>query len=156
MLTQHIFEPDSSNDTSSSEECESDTHDQESTEFNETQFWHKIGSLNWRDLSDGKMSIPASRNALYKDMSSESIDAFKKYLETYVEDLREIMESAGIIGSYPIFDDENQIRAFLSHIIARGELYYSSIYTSPEISGYLIPSNPSDPPEYQSLYQIVH
>lgn len=117
----------------------------------EEDFWIYIDKLQWVDKSDGYVSIYQKHSLLQSELGSE-ISEFKEKLDHYVNylKLKYITQGHYFVKSSVDTEQNKKINAFLSHVVARGQIFYSAVYDDPLFADYLIELS-----EYQDLYQCL-
>jgi hypothetical protein len=106
----------------------------------EEQFWAYMDSFDWQDRSVKIMSPNSVRARLRLDLTDIELKRFRQHLDHNVE----------VLSRRVTLDcDEKKYRDILSHIVARGSIFYANMYEDPEFAVYLLDD------EYQSLYDCL-
>ncbi len=114
------------------------------TAWTQEQFWTWIASLGWGDRSDSP-SVRTAENAIHRLTPSKRQGMMLIYEQLYTA-LGENLNN--FLRGYDMGDDNR--RAILSHIIARGENFYNAICADPDFASYLI-SDASRPAEHNEF-----
>lgn len=117
----------------------------DSKDINENEFWDYINRLNWRDRSDGVISL--NELPFINSIGEERELAFWTIVDEKVEKLLNHFKKNKFFTTYSTLK-KNEYRKLISHIVARGKAYYETMFHDPSIAGYLIPN------EYQNLYML--
>jgi hypothetical protein len=111
---------------------------------NEGQFWEYLETLDWQDRSV-KIIIPALMRAkLRVELNDADLQKFRKYLDQYAD---------ALAPKISFLDGKNKTD-LLSHIVARGSVYYNILYEDPDFAVGLL-GEPGGQSEYQSLYDCL-
>lgn len=110
-------------------------------------FWEYIEKLEWKDKSDELININGKRRLLRSLLEDEIIE-FKKQTEKYMEELRShlILSGKYFVRASSDQEENKKINAFLSHIIAKGQIFYSGVNDDPAFVDYIWDSS-----EYQDF-----
>ena len=109
--------------------------------YNSEMFWDDIAKLNWTDVSDGIINVKSKR------INISNFDKFKHELDNNIKVLRDKYVSE---NHHIIYDlTKKEINAFLSHIVAKGPIFYNAVLDDIAFADYLIETH-----EYQDLYSI--
>jgi len=105
---------------------------------NTDDFWKYVEKLQWTDKSDGKINFIQKKEYLLAELGE--LGNFRSYLEKFVNILEEKFLSAKIpfVTRTVNPKEKREIRAFLSHIIAKGNIFYSAVYQDLIFANYLI------------------
>ena len=98
------------------------------------KFWKFIDELNWRDRSQGSRSRPDA----IEELNVASLNSFKNYFWKYFDELKSVFEEKNIFDSLERELEEDEQNALLSHIIAKGQVYYATIMKEPYFCGALV------------------
>jgi hypothetical protein len=120
-----------------SSDTEESSESSEDIGISEEQFWKTVDSLNWRDASDSVMNIVACKRKI------SSAYGFKQKLVQYAGALKNSMVSKGT-------DEKLLTDTVLSHIVGKGQIFYTATLEDPEFASYII-----DGSEAQSLYDLL-
>jgi hypothetical protein len=89
----------------------------------EDLFWEKIAELRWTDRSDGIM--PPTNNVRIDERFNTFVNRFHSNLYN-------------ALYRQPFFHNINNMRGFLSHIIAKGFQFYAYVIENPSVCEYLV------------------
>lgn len=115
----------------------------ENNEMNSELFWNYINKLNWTDRSDGVINYALKKNIMISN--NVNMNKFKILLDKYVT----LLKNKYVSEKHYMHNNKKEIDAFLSHIVAKGLLFYNAILDDTMFADYLIESN-----EYQNLYDM--
>ena len=108
-------------------------------------FWTFIDGLKWKDMAE--LPNPSYRNRWHRkenknpptgDFSMASWKSFKHHFWKYFNELKALFEEKGVFSSLERelnYFDQNKL---LSHIIAKGQVYYATILSEPWFCGALV------------------
>lgn len=99
-------------------------------------FWKTVSKLNWTDKSDGIINIEDKKKII-----EYNIVSFTHDLNKYIDNLR------------PLYINRLEITnldGFLSHIVAKGKIFYEAVCLDILFAEYIIENH-----EYQSLYDCL-
>ena len=114
-----------------------------------TEFWNWIDGLNWEDLSQiinngrHRKNGQKYRNVkppFYK-LNMASINSLKKHFWKYFNNLKAVFEEKNVFRSLERELDDYQKNKLLSHIVAKGQVYYATIMSEPYFCGALVSKN---------------
>lgn len=113
-----------------------------------SDFWKYISTVGWKDVSDGLGSVETYKRKVSRSLSEEDKEKCRIYLNEYMTDLRNEFTKR---GEYKVEDlTEEKRRAFLSHLVSKGEIQYSFLITDgPIVMLYLL-----DTEDYCDFYQL--
>ena len=103
------------------------------------EFWKFVDEIGWKDRSQGTNHCSA-----FDDINVASFNSFKKHFWKYFNELKEVFEEKNIFDSLERELDEKERDALISHIIAKGQIYYATIMKEPYFCGALVGRIPSD------------
>lgn len=125
------------------------------------KFWQHIDDMGWKDRS----SLPKSRNRWYgrnvntgpkKDsMSISSAEAFDKYCNKYYLELKALFEEKNVFESLERVLQDGETCQLLSHILAKGQVYYATIMSEPYFCGALVAKSPEND-EFEDFYKYFY
>jgi hypothetical protein len=130
----------------------------------EEQFWNYLESLQWRDRSDHIMAPQYVRAKIRSDLNNADIVQFRQYLGNHMNSLGTRLSDFGpshqnffacplFATADPTVGDKNK-RDFLSHVIARGQVFFVAVTEDPGFAEYLLGETPQTS-EFQSLYDCI-
>lgn len=110
------------------------------------KFWQFIDLLEWRDLSQ----IPKRYNwqttvnnkaPNFNELSIASVQSFKNHFGKYFNELKDLITEKGVFSSLERELTDQEQNALLSHIVAKGQIYYATIMSEPYFCGALVSKN---------------
>lgn len=132
---------------------EPDVVDEEPTgaEWTQEQFWNWIAGLGWGDRSDNP-HVRTAESTIRRMSPSQKQRMMAMYERLYTA-LAENLNN--FLKGYDM-GEENR-RAILSHIIARGENFYNAICADPDFASYLISdaSRPAEQNEFINFSLLI-
>jgi hypothetical protein len=103
------------------------------------KFWKFIDEIGWKDRSQGRNDY-----LFTGDLNQASLKSFQKHFWKYFNELKEVFEEKHIFDSLERELDDDDQNALISHIIAKGQIYYATIIKEPYFSGALVGRTHSD------------
>jgi hypothetical protein len=108
-----------------------------------TAFWEKLDSLKWKDFSElpqphNRWGQKQNKPLQFDEYSVASVTSFKKHFWKYLNDLREVFTEKGVFSSFERELNEYEQTQLLSHIVAKGQIYYATILSEPYFCGALV------------------
>lgn len=103
------------------------------------KFWKFIDEIGWKDRSQG-----GNDHLFSVDLNQASLKSFKNHFWKYFNDLKKVFEEKNIFDSLERELDDDDQNALISHIIAKGQIYYATIMKEPYFSGALVGKTYSD------------
>ena len=120
-------------------------------------FWKFIDGINWRDRSQ----LPGSGSPMYKhnkcdisNLSVASTQSIKKFFWKYFNELKKVFEEGNIFDSLERELTDREKNELISHIIAKGQLYYATIMKEPYFSGALVAKSSTED-DFESFLHIL-
>ena len=113
------------------------------------KFWKFINEIEWKDRSQGRNHCSS-----FDDMNMASMKSFQKYFKKYFTELKEVFEKKNIFDSLERELHEDEQNALLSHIIAKGQIYYATIMKEPYFCGALVGRTPNNDDFYDFTVYI--
>jgi len=116
------------------------------------KFWDFVALLNWRDRSeDPNFSTQSAANKLLR-LSISDRDRFRNWLNEFIDELIALIDEKGL---FPNLGPE-QKRAFCSHIIGKGQIFYAmTVSDCNETGSFGFASYLADSNDYRNMLAIL-
>jgi len=101
----------------------------------EVEFWEFITSIKWVNKTPGGSTRP--RDVL-KDSSPERKQSIKTFMEAEIAKLKDIFEESAVWHLTERDLNDNEKTALMSHIVARGQVFYVSMKKDPVFAAGLV------------------
>ncbi len=108
------------------------------------KFWKFIDELDWKDRSTDDMKHKRDICDLFDELNMASQKSFKDYFWKYFNELMEVFEDRGIFDSLERELEHDERKELISHIVAKGQVYYATIMKEPYFCGALVGKHSRD------------
>ena len=118
------------------------------------KFWNWIDELKWKDIRWRYSHHYRNNVPKLNDFNIASIKSLKKHFWKYFNDLKTLFEEKNVFGSLERELTDYEKNQLISHIVAKGQVYYATIMSEPYFCGALV-SKKSSSDEFDDFLKYM-